>query len=281
MDIQFSLESIDVRGLKFPYRVSGPPEGREVLLLHGFPEYSLEWAAQLEALARSGYLAVAPDQRGYGPDNQPSEVSAYRMDELVADVIALLDKLGWARVDLIGHDWGGAVAWHVAGRHPERLRSLTAVSTPHPLAIQQARRSGGPQREMSSYMDVFRQPGVAEDALLANDAAALRALYDGLPETDHYVERFQDRNTLTSALNWYRAMTGDDASKAGVTSVPTLYVWGEEDVAFARDAAEGAGQFVDAAYTFVPLAGAGHWVPETHAAELNRLILGHLAQHYR
>lgn len=281
MDSQYSLEDIDVRGLTFPYRTGGPPEGREVLLLHGFPQYSLEWAAQLEGLARSGFLAVAPDQRGYGPANRPPDVSAYRIDELVADVIGLLDALGWARVDLIGHDWGGAVAWHVAGRHPERLRSLTAVSTPHPLAIQKARGSGGPQREMSGYMTVFRQPGVAEDALLADDAAALRALYGGLPETDHYVERFQDRSTLTAALNWYRAMSGEDAAKAGVVQVPTLYVWGEDDVAFARDAAESAGEFVDAPYTFAPLSGAGHWIPETHAAELNRLILSHLGQHYR
>jgi pimeloyl-ACP methyl ester carboxylesterase len=280
VDVEYSLEDIEVRGLTFPYRISGPPEGREVLLLHGFPEYSLEWAAQVEALARSGFLTVAPDQRGYGPGNQPSEVSAYRMDELVADVIALLDALGWARVDLIGHDWGGAVAWHVACRHPERLRSLTAVSTPHPLAIQRARGSGGSQRQMSSYMEVFRQPGVAEDALLADDAAALRALYGGLPETDHYVERFQDRRTLTSALNWYRAMSGDDNSKAHVVQVPTLYVWGEADMAFSREAAEAVGDFVDAPYTFAPLEGAGHWVPETHAAQLNRLILDHLLQHY-
>ena len=301
-DRQFSLDSVTARGLTFPYRVTGPERGREVLLLHGFPQYSLEWAAQLEELGGAGYRTVAPDQRGYaagsalegsalegsalggsslGRGNQPEGADAYRMDELVADVIAILDRLGWARVDLIGHDWGGAVAWQVAGRHPERLRTLTAVSTPHPLAVAKARRSGGPQRKMSSYMDVFRQPGLAEDGLLADNAAALRALYDGLPETETYVERFSDRRTLTSALNWYRAMTREDADRVGSIDVPTLYVWGDSDPAFGREAAEATAEFVDSPYTFAVLEGAGHWLPETRADDLNRLLLTHLKQYYR
>ena len=278
---QFSIDSVNARGLTFPYRVTGPERGREVLLLHGFPQYSLEWAAQLEELGGAGYRVVAPDQRGYAAGNQPEGADAYRMDELVADVIAILDRLGWARADLVGHDWGGAVAWQVAGRHPERLRTLTAVSTPHPHAVAKARKSGGPQREMSSYMDVFRQPGVAEEALLADDAAALRALYDGLPETEHYVERFQDRQTLTSALNWYRAMTRQDADKVGSIDVPTLYVWGDDDIAFGREAAEATAEYVTSPYTFAVLEGAGHWVPETRAEDLNRLLLRHLMEHYR
>jgi pimeloyl-ACP methyl ester carboxylesterase len=280
------VDSLDVsaRGLTFPCRVTGPEDGRYALLLHGFPEYSLEWAAQLEALGRAGFRAVAPDQRGYAPGNRPAEVDAYRMDELVADVVGLLDALGWARADLIGHDWGGAVAWHVASRHPERLHTLTVLSTPHPLALSKAMRGGpessGKQREMSSYMGVFRQAGVAEDLLLADDAAALRALYEGIEEADTYVERFQDRAALTGALNWYRAMRREDSERTGVVEVPTLYVWGDRDPAFSREAAEATADFTSPPYTFVPVEGGGHWLPETHAPEVNRLLLRHLAEHH-
>jgi pimeloyl-ACP methyl ester carboxylesterase len=273
------VNTLQANGLTFPYLASGPAQGRGVLLLHGFPQFSYEWAAQLEVLGAAGYRAVAPDQRGYAPGNQPPEVSAYRMDELVADVVGMLDALGWARADLVGHDWGGSVAWHVAGRHPERIRSLTAVSTPHPLALSKAMSSGGPQLEMSGYMATFREPETAEDGLLANDAAALRALYDGLPETARYVTHFQDRPTLTAALNWYRAMRRRDGEQTGVVRVPTLFVWGERDVAFSREAAEGAAEFVEAPYTFAPLEGAGHWLPDTRGAELSRLLLAHLAEH--
>ena len=168
-----------MRGLSFPYLASGPLDGRGVLLLHGFPQFSLEWTAQLQALGDAGLRVVAPDQRGYAPGNRPAEVSAYGMDELVADALAMLDALGWDRVDLVGHDWGGSVAWHVAGRHPERVRSLTAVSTPHPRAFTAAIDSGGEQIAKSAYFATFREAS-AEDVLLAEDAAALREVLDGL-----------------------------------------------------------------------------------------------------
>jgi pimeloyl-ACP methyl ester carboxylesterase len=275
------VDSFRVRGLTFPYLASGPPDGRGVLLLHGFPQCSLEWTAQLRALGDAGFRAVAPDQRGYAPGNQPGEVSAYGMDELVADTLGMLDALGWERADLVGHDWGGSVAWHVAGRHPDRVRSLTAVSTPHPRAFTAAIDTGGEQLEKSAYFAGFRDPGSAEDSLLADDSAALRDVLDGLPETERYVERLRDRRTLTAALNWYRAMRRRDTEKTGAVRVPTLYVWGDSDPAFAREAAEGAARYVEGPYTFVPLAGAGHWIPETRADELNRLLLTHLAAHDR
>ncbi len=271
------MNSLEVRGLSFPYLASGPPDGSKVLLLHGFPQFSLEWEAQLSALGAAGYRAVAPDQRGYAPGNQPAGVSAYRADELVADVVAVLDALGWDRAHLVGHDWGGSVAWHVAGRHPDRVRSLTAVSTPHPRAFTAAIDSGGEQIAKSAYFATFREPGAGEEALLASDAAALRDVLAGLPNTERYVQRHSDRQTLTSALNWYRAMRRRDSEQTGAVTVPTLYVWGEEDSAFAREAAEATAEFVAAAYTFVPLPGAGHWIPETHAGELNHLLLAHLA----
>ncbi len=266
-----------MRGLTFPYRASGPQDGSKVLLLHGFPQFSLEWEAQLSALGEAGYRAVAPDQRGYAPGNQPAEVSAYRADELVADVIAMLDALGWERAHLVGHDWGGSVAWHMAARHPERVRSLSAVSTPHPRAFTAAIDSGGEQIAKSAYFATFREPGAGEDALLGDGAAALREVLAGLPNTERYIERHREGQTLTCALNWYRAMRRRDSEQTGVVTVPTLYVWGDEDAAFSREAAEATGEYVAAPYTFVVIAGAGHWIPETRAGELNDMLLAHLA----
>ncbi len=282
-----SLE-LHARGLTFPCRVTGPEDGRYVLLLHGFPQYSLEWAAQMQALAKSGFRAVAPDQRGYAKGNRPAETDAYRMDELVADVVAILDALGWARADLVGHDWGGAVAWHVASRHPERLHTLTVLSTPHPLALLKAVRepaegaseAGGGQRDKSDYMKLFKQVGVAEDLLLADGAAALRALYEGVDAVDTYVEHFQDRERLTAGLNWYRAMRKQDGERARVIEVPTLFIWGDGDPAFSREAAEATTNFVEPPYTFSAIEGGGHWLPETHAPEVNRLLLHHLHEHH-
>ena len=123
--------------------------------------------------------------------------------------------------------------------------------------------------------------GTAEDRLLAGDGAELRALYEGIPAADDYVDHFLDRRLLTGALNWYRAMSRNDAEKVGPIRVPTLYVWGDRDQALGREAAEDTANHVEAPYTFAALEGAGHWVPETHTDALNRLLLRHLAQHYR
>jgi len=268
---------VDVGDLTFPIRTAGPDDGRPVLLLHGFPQTSYEWRAQLSALGEAGYRAIAPDQRGYTATARPPAVDAYRMDELVGDVLGLADALGLERVDLVGHDWGGAVAWHVSGRHPARVRSLTVCSTPHPLAMTEAIDSGGPQRTMSAYMQLFREEGRAEDLLMADDFIRLRRLFDGVEEVEPYVDAFRDRATLTGALNWYRAMRRTDAEATGEVSVPTLYIWGEDDPALGRDAAEATAAHVTGPYTFVPLPGVGHWVPETAAEVVTERLLTHLS----
>jgi pimeloyl-ACP methyl ester carboxylesterase len=269
---------IETPRLRFPARCEGPVDGRPVLLLHGFPQSSHEWRAQLRALGAAGYRAVAYDQRGYSPDACPPEVGEYRMEELVADLLAVADAIGAERFDVVGHDWGGAVAWHVAGRHAERVRTLTAVSTPHPWPLQLARRSGGPQREMSSYIQVFRQPVVAEDFLLEDNARRLRDVFatSGLTDYQPYLEIHTRRKLLTGGLNWYRAATAADAENVGTIAVPTLFVWGTDDTALGREAAEGTASMVSGPYRFVALDGVGHWVPETAADRLNTLLLAHL-----
>src|SRR3954470_19516405 len=147
----------------FSARAAGPEDGRLVLLLHGFPQSSYSWRSQLEALGAAGYRAVAPDQRGYASGARPVGTEHYAIPHLVADVLAIADDMGGHEFDLVGHDWGGAVAWQVAGRYPERLRTLTVLSTPHPASLTRTLSDAvGDQRERSSYMQFFRRPDEPE-----------------------------------------------------------------------------------------------------------------------
>ncbi|HEY7049631.1 MAG TPA: alpha/beta hydrolase [Jatrophihabitantaceae bacterium] len=248
-------------GYEFTGFSMGPPDGRTVLLLHGFPQTSGSWRAVASRLAANGLRAVALDQRGYSPGARPAEVGAYALPELIADVCAFAAALGGA-VDLVGHDWGAVVGWQVAARHPDRVRTWTAVSTPNPLALQDM---DAEQRRRFGYIRAFREPGRAEHALLGDGARRLRELYGSAVAPDRVeadVAVLSEPGALTAALNWYRAMSRSDADGLGLVTVPTSYVWGAGDVAFGRRAAEGSGRFVDADYTFVPLDGVGHWVPE-------------------
>lgn len=280
---------IDTGAFTFVAHAAGPVDGRLVLLLHGFPQSSFEWRHQMAALAAAGYRAVAFDQRGYSPGARPEGVEHYRMEHLVADVLAVADELGTHRLDLVGHDWGGAVAWLVAAHYPQRVRTLTAVSMPHPAAFAAALSGGDPdQVAKSSYIDLLRREGAAEEALLTGDGAGLKGVMaaTGHPDpenTGEYVRLLSQPGALTAALNWYRAVSMTEAAaraaaKAKVEA-PTLYVWGDADMALGRAAAEGSAAFVEGPYRFEALPGVGHWIPEEVPDDLNRLLLEHLSSH--
>ncbi|MDQ3569018.1 MAG: alpha/beta hydrolase [Actinomycetota bacterium] len=266
----------------FSARAAGPEDGRLVVLLHGFPQSSYQWRHQLAALAEAGYRAVAPDQRGYSPGARPEGVEHYGTDHLVADVLAMVDEMGAHQVDMVGHDWGAWVAWHLAARYPERLRSLTAVSLPHPVAfVDAALRGKGDQAVRSAYIGLFRQEGIAERTLLVNDGDGLRKalVAAGLPrkEADYYVGLMRQPGALTAALSWYRAVSPEDAEGIGPITTPTLYVWSDQDAALGRDAAEATASHVEGPYRFEVMEGVSHWIPEVAAEELDRLLLEHLS----
>ena len=269
---------LTVGDLVFDARTDGPDGGDLVLLLHGFPQTSFSWRHQLPALAAAGYRAVAPDQRGYSPGARPADVGEYRFDRLVGDVLGFADALGGDRFHLVGHDWGGAVAWQVAGRHPDRLLTVTSVSTPHPAAFRRAIQDGD-QRDRSSYMQFFRSPE-AEAFFLDNDAAGLRALYtaSSLPDdaVEEYVRVLTQPAAMTGALDWYRAADLGLVEGLGPITMPTMYVWSTYDPALGREAAEAAAGHVDGPYRFEVLEGVSHWIPEQAPGELNALLLAHL-----
>lgn len=268
---------LTVGPLTFDARTEGPTDGEVVLLLHGFPQTSFAWRHQVAALGAAGYRAVAPDQRGYSPGARPSEVEAYHQERLVEDTLGMADALGADRFHVVGHDFGGLVAWHTAARHGDRLASLTSVSTPHPRAMARSIFEGGEQAEKSSYMLFFQSPE-AEGFFLDNDAAGLRGLYEatGLSDSNEYLRVLGERAGLTAALNWYRALDRDVIERMGAITTPTLYAWSTEDPALGREAAEETAQHVEGPYRFEVLEGVGHFIPEEAPAALNRLLLEHV-----
>ncbi len=275
------LLSTDVGDLTFDVRVDGPEDGRPVLLLHGFPQTSACWAAVTPLLTEAGLRTYAPDQLGYSPGARPDEVGAYAVQNLAQVTADLMTALEIPVADVVGHDWGANVAWAVAGWHSDRVRSLTAVSVPHPAAYTAAFRVDPEQKERSGYIRLFWQQGKAEEVLLADDAQRLRRMYDvensGIsPETvDEYVSVLSAPGALTAALNWYRAMSSD--ARVDKVQVPTTYVWSDADVAIGRTAAEACEQFVTGEYRFVALPGVTHWIPEQAPEQLAAAILDRVA----
>lgn len=274
---------IDANGLRFTARATGPVDGRPVMLLHGFPQSSLSWQPIMESLAVAGCRAVAPDQRGYSPGARPEDVSAYRVSELVADVVAIASTMQMDSFDLVGHDWGGMVAWVLAARRPDLVRTLTVVSTPHPGALAAALSAGDPdQVARSTYVEVFRRPSEPERLLLGDDGQAegLRTMFaaTGLEDerAGEYVSFMREAGVMTAALNWYRAMDPSELEGLAPIVVPTLYVWSTGDAALGRRAAEATAEWVAGRYQFNVLDGVSHWVPEEAPDELARLLLAHL-----
>ena len=275
------METYAHDGLTFDVRDSAPesPSGDPVVLLHGFPQTSLAWAAVIDRLTATGRRSLAPDLRGYSPGARPRGRSAYRLDVLTGDVLALLDAAGAERAHLVGHDWGGGLAWQVAIDHPERVSRLTVLSTPHPAAMREAWRHG-PQALRSWYMLAFQVPVVPE-ALLSRGLKRFGMRGHGLP-ADHeraYVERLTEPGALTGAINWYRALATsppadrtDRARRPDRVACPTTYLWGRRDAYLGREAAERTEAYIDAPYRFVEL-DADHWLPEKRPDEVADAIL--------
>jgi pimeloyl-ACP methyl ester carboxylesterase len=277
------LQRADVGDLTFDVRVDGPQDGRPVLLLHGFPETAASWAAVTPLLTEAGLRTYAPDQLGYSPGARPDEVEAYALQNLAQVTADLMTVLDIPVADIVGHDWGANVAWALAAWHSDRVRSLTAVSVPHPAAYTAAFRADPEQKERSAYIRLFWQPGKAEEVLLADDARRLRRMLAGgeqdsgiSPEAiDEYVAVLSAPGALTAALNWYRAMSSD--VRVEPVGVPTTYVWSDGDVAIGRTAAEACANFVTGDYRFVELPGITHWIPEQAPKELATAILDRIA----
>ncbi|HEY0700346.1 MAG TPA: alpha/beta hydrolase [Micromonospora sp.] len=266
---------IDARGLTFDLTTGGPTDGEPVLLLHGFPQHRGEWDRVTPALHAAGLRSYALDQRGYSPGARPAAVADYRLAELVADATAVLDELGVEAAHVVGHDWGAVVGWQLAATHPERVRTLTAVSVPHPAALAHALLTDPGQRVRSAYIKLFQQTGKAEQVLLALGGTGLRTVLLGVGEgrIDRYAVPMLAPGALTAALNWYRAVSQRELAKVGPCPVPTTYVWSDGDTAVGRTAAEACAEHVTGDYRFVTLTEVSHWIPDEAAEALADAIL--------
>lgn len=277
------METFSRDDLTFDVVDSGPADGpaEPIVLLHGFPQTSLAWSAVTERLVAAGRRCLAPDLRGYSPGARPREHTAYRVDVMRGDVLALLDAAGAERGHIVGHDWGGGLAWEVATAYPERVSRLTVLSTPHPAAMGWAMRHSR-QGLKSWYMAAFQVP-VLPEALLrpALRAVGMRGL--GLaPEHERaYVATLTEPGALTGAINWYRALRTERPSgiarARGPVTVPTTYVWGRRDAYLGRAAAEKTEEYVDAPYRFIEL-DADHWLPEKNPGDVADAILEPLGE---
>jgi pimeloyl-ACP methyl ester carboxylesterase len=257
-------------GLVFDAQDGGPPNGEPVVLLHGFPQDETCFDDVAALLQEAGLRTLVPAQRGYSGGARPAGRAAYQLGECVADVLSLLDAAGVQSAHVVGHDWGGQVAWSLADRYAERLRSLVVLSTPHPRAMTAALLRST-QALRLWYVGFFQLPWLPEMVLPHVLRNALVA--SGLPAAaaDRYLRRLREPDALTAALNWYRALPWSAPTAVGPTLVPTTYAWGRRDQAVGRDAAERTGDHVRGRYRF-EIMDAGHWLPETRPAEVAALV---------
>jgi pimeloyl-ACP methyl ester carboxylesterase len=263
---------------QFTVDTAGPAAGLPVLLLHGFPETRQMWRHQLRALAAAGFRAVAPDQRGYSGGARPREIDAYASDRLTSDALALMDACGAQRFHLVGHDWGGQLAWLIAARNPDRVVTLTMLSRPHPAAFARAMAEDPEQANRSRHHKAFREAGAAA-RLLQDNFKMLRAGMERegvAPENlEAYFRTLGEPGALEAAVNWYCA---NDIALAAIppVSVPTLYIWGTADASVGRRAAELTEQFVSGPYRFVEIEGGGHFIVDQFPERIAQLLIEQL-----
>lgn len=257
-------------GLTFDVRDSGPLGGPVAVCLHGFPQDGTAWGAVAPLLVDGGLRVLVPDQRGYSPGARPAGRSAYARRELVRDVLALLDAADVGAAHVVGHDWGAIVGWTLASRHPDRVLSLTALSTPHPAATARSLLHSS-QALRLSYVAAFWVPRLPERVLLADDGARLRRwlLASGLPaeRAEHYAARLREPGALTAALAWYRALPLGRGDRAGVVRVPATFVHGRDDPFVTPAAIRTTGRYVAGELRTTAVDG-GHWVPERAPREV-------------
>lgn len=278
-----------VNGVRLHYVEAG--EGPLVVLLHGFPEFWYSWREQIPALTDAGFRVVAPDMRGYNTSERPRALAAYDLDALVADVVALIRHAGEERAVVVGHDWGGVVAWELAARHPDVVEKLVVMNAPHPDALRRELRSLS-QLRRSWYALAFQVPWLPELLIRANLAELLDALFrDGTvrPDafTDEDVRRYEEAlsrpGALTAAIDYYRALgrrVVRELRSGGLDErtvpVPTLLVWGERDPALGVELTEGLERWVpDARVERLP--DAGHWVQNDAPERVNELLVDFLS----
>jgi len=275
----------EVDGVRLHVVTAGDPDDPLVVLLHGFPDFWYGWRNQIPALVDAGYRVLVPDQRGYNLSDRPEDLDDYRMGRLSGDIAALIESEGRESARVVGHDWGAAVAWDLALRHPERVDRLGIVNVPHPAVMERTLRTNPRQLLRSWYMFAFQLPGLPEWFLGRDDA---RGMIDVLEEsatpgaftdTDlkHYRAVWRQEGAIGAAVNWYRALVRrrDDPPRERVAA-PTLVCWGDEDVALLPEMARESLDYCEDG-KLVRFPGASHWVHREAVETVNDHLIDHLS----
>lgn len=265
----------DRSGLRLSYLDSAPNDRARpaVLLLHGFPDSAEMWCAQIEALHAAGFRAIAPDMRGYGESDMAAQTADYRMEQVLADHVALLDHLGLERADVVGHDWGAVFAWMLAGYYPQRVRRLVAVSVGHPTAYA---RAGIDQKLAGWYTLYFLMRGLSEYMLSGDGPLSLRRLLRSHPAFDEVRGRMRQPGRLTAALRVYRAnLVAVLFRRHPPVEAPTLGIWSSGDAYLVESQMQRSVRYARSAWRYEKLDG-GHWIPLEQPGRLNELLLSFL-----
>lgn len=269
------LVRVPASGFEFRARVAGlSNSGPPLLLLHGFPETSAMWLPLIEAAAADGYRVVAFDQRGYSPGARPERVEAYLLPELVGDVFAVADTMGFERFHLVGHDWGAVVGWLAVAQRPERIRSWSALSIPHSGVFIQAMKD-----DLPAYIDVFNIPWLADAVFTFNRLALLRkTVFSALPAGDEYLAVLSEPGALRSAIHWYRGIRPGIPLAAEIPLdilAPTLFIGGKQDYWPNRPERARQGELIQGDFVEIDL-DAGHYLIEEEPEAVVEAIRAHL-----
>lgn len=273
---------IKTNNLTFDCRITGKANNELVILLHGFPESSYMYLELMKDLTAQGYYCIAPNLRGYSSEARPSGKKNYTIDKLAKDVLGIANAAGQDKFHLIGHDWGSAIGWQVAHDRPDAVLSWTALSVPHTQSFFEAILNDKDQKEKSKYVKLFQLPWLPEFNIKSKDFNVLRKLWDvqSKDEIEDYLSILKEKGAVTALLNYYRAnykllKRAGKENILGDINVPTLFVWGKNDIAVGPVAVKGGHKYMKGDYTFIELNG-GHWLMQSNSAETKTAIIEHV-----
>lgn len=287
MENAYHHEYASVNGVRLHYVRAG--KGTElVVLLHGWPEFWYSWRHQIEAL-RDRYTVVAVDMRGFNESEKPVKTAAYRQEEVAKDIVDLVAHLGFDKAVIVGHDWGGAVGWHIALYHPDIVSKFIVMNCPNPLVFIDSLKGNPRQVLRSWYMFFFQLPLLPEWVMGLDLRRFFERAFRGMAKNrsnfpdeviERYVEAYSKPGALTGGVNYYRANIKAARSilrsKGRKVQAPTLMIWGEADVALGKELAEGTERFVDNSCRIHFLPGCSHWVQNDCPEAVNRAMLDFL-----
>jgi len=294
-DLLLHHEFANINGIKMHYVTIG--EGPLIVFLHGFPEFWKSWKHQISFFSKK-FKVVALDMRGYGETERPIQVGEYRIEKLARDVTELIDSLGQKKATVVGHDWGGAVAWATAMMNPSFVEKLIVMNAPHPAIVQRNAFRNYAQMQKSWYMFFFLLEKAPEKVLSSNNFEILKHMFEisikrkdrfSLSDIEEYVSSWSKEGGITGGLNYYRANLNEEFwGNLGESipfpkiKIPTLQIWAEDDMFLGKELTEGTKEFVvDALFSLNVIPNCGHWVQQEAPEEVNQIMEEFLLNDHR